>query len=196
MSFSRISTLALAFAAGLAAPVSAATWKIDFFDPSDPNPLVAVGTATFTADVPTPSQSVTFGTNWTSTVRGVTYLGSDQTTTQLTLLGGQIVATFSISRDGGPVFDSGLVGSALEMADGAVMTFWQTFGCLAEPLPGEEGQEPKECFFEPTPKGTYTLTQLPGVDPEPPVIPLPATAALLPLGLMALGALRRRKSRG
>lgn len=35
-----------------------------------------------------------------------------------------------------------------------------------------------------------------GVDPEPedpPVIPLPATAALLPLGLVALGALRRRK---
>jgi hypothetical protein len=41
--------------------------------------------------------------------------------------------------------------------------------------------------------GSYTITGV-GTDAETPVIPLPATAALLPLGLVALGAFRRRKT--
>jgi hypothetical protein len=41
-------------------------------------------------------------------------------------------------------------------------------------------------------EGTYTITKQ---EPEEPsVVPLPATAALLPLGLVALGAIRRRKT--
>ena len=43
--------------------------------------------------------------------------------------------------------------------------------------------------------GTYLLTRIGPVTPDPEgpaVVPLPAGAALLPLGLLALGALRRR----
>ncbi|MCU0908204.1 MAG: VPLPA-CTERM sorting domain-containing protein [Rhodobacteraceae bacterium] len=40
--------------------------------------------------------------------------------------------------------------------------------------------------------GTYTITQ--AGDPEPPVIPLPASAALLPIGLGALALIRRRRA--
>jgi hypothetical protein len=182
MSFSRISLVALALAAGLAAPASAATWKIDFFNPLNSN----VGSGTFTADVPTVS-APQFPTDFNVTVNGINYLPIDGLSVrQFSLFEGELVVIFALFKES-TVLDNILTATATKLTNGPVVKSWLTADCSIDDLETED----QECD---TVGGTYTLTRLQDGDPNPPpVIPLPASAALLPLGLVALGALRRRR---
>jgi hypothetical protein len=192
MSFSRISTLALALAAGLAAPASAATYNIaftqngvgdagpDFFGTFD----IASGTG-FANDV----------TRFDVTINGIRFddlgLGMvffNGTTTQgNTALSGFAADEVFFNTDP-PIPDFSRISNILFLAglgdDPGTVSVVRNWGfgvnCSAEVCTGPV-------------LGTYTLEQVP--DAEPPVIPLPATAALLPLGLVALAAIRRRKDK-
>ena len=182
MSFSRNCTLALALATGLAAPASAATWKIDFFNLLGDK----VASDTFTEGTPTLAVPRPL-TGVDVTLNGITYLPNvGLSVPQFSVLRGEPVAAFALFKDGTSV-NKFLTVSATDITDGPVVKSWLTWDCSIV-APETEDQE---CD---TVGGTYTLTRLQDGDPEPPVIPLPATAALLPLGLVALGALRRRKT--
>jgi MYXO-CTERM domain-containing protein len=159
MIFWRISTLALALAAGLAAPAFAATWKIEFFGFPDPS---SVGTGSFTADLPVGVNSSP-ATGWTATVSGFTFSNP----------GRAFLKNFP-----SPIVSGGIIHEfTAESGEISLVGSINTWNLVL----------PTQIL-----RGTYKVTR---VEPEDPsVIPLPATAALLPLGLVALGALRRRRT--
>ena len=163
--------LALAFVAALAAPVSAATWRVDFFDQSG----TGIGTGTFTAAVPT--LDPVFASDWVATVYGHTFLAvASRGLPRIEVLAGEIVVSFRVFKDGDPSLDTDILGFPSTSPGAPVL---QEFSFFASGVPLDQG--------------TYTLTRLPDVDPGTSVVPLPATAALLPLGLGALAMLRRRR---
>jgi hypothetical protein len=222
MSFSRISTLALALAAGLAAPASAATYNINF----SLNGLVGVGgSGSFTvADGATlPTLVDTFSFNFTlpiddlNTVAytfpapggGKPAFGFSPVDGKPYLTGGNLEGTGPDNpRLGLSSLPIGLIGEQTSIGFWSVGTSFE-IACPEDEFDdgevvenGEEtlqlttldfsGDGPSSCFRSWA--GTYTITS-DDLPEEPSVIPLPATAALLPLGLVALGAIRRRKAR-
>lgn len=174
--------LALVLAAGGAGSASAVTWKMDFFDDSN----VLVGTGTFTtAGVPTEDSLPMAASNWIAVVEGNTYL-TYQSIPQLEFFQDQFVTSFLTMEKGGSIpLDSLLGVSKFEsdsLGNATLVRRWIiSYSC--------KPTDPS-C---PTPYGTFTLNQVPGVDPAPSVVPLPASAALLPLGLGALALVRRRR---
>ena len=167
--------LALVLAAGVTGSASAVTWKMDFFDDSN----VLVGTGTFTtAGVPTLIDWQFDASNWTSVVNGTTYLPQMSISVpQIMFECGETVATFILYENGNPGLQNNLVGSWTTLSDGTIDRFWGL---------------PSDCDCT-VGGGTYTLSQVPTVDRAPSVVPLPASAALLPLGLGALALVRRRR---
>jgi MYXO-CTERM domain-containing protein len=176
MSFSRISFLALALAAGLAAPASATTLDINFRNST----TTIVDTGTFI--VPAGATPIAIDTFSFSFSLGTTVLKFSSAPT-----GAKPSFNFI---DGAPV----LLGTL--QADGSDETLTLLPGSWL--IDGERCILPDFadeilCFRTLFAVGTYAIPDL-TEEPAPSVIPLPATAALLPLGLMALGALRRRKA--
>jgi hypothetical protein len=139
--------------------------------------------------IPTPSQTFQFASNWQSTVNGGSYLPVDGfLVPSVSLFEGEFIAAFSLYLDGDASLLKGITGNATKFTNGPLVKWWDSYDCTANP------EDPNDCTF--SAQGTYTLTRLPDGDPEPPVIPLPASAALLPLGLGTLAVIRRRKSKG
>jgi hypothetical protein len=195
MSFSRISTLALALAAGLGAPVSAATaqWSVAFTASTNGGGLPGNGTGSFTVEelarngplVALSSWSFTFtllDSDNTPVVDGVTYTEDTPTITGT-------APRFGFRSDGTAFLDMSNTfegGNALtlggpQFGDGFL---FETPACV-------EAAPAAACGL--IWQGSYTLTRA-GADSDPPVNPLPASAALLPLGLGALALIRRRKT--
>jgi hypothetical protein len=171
MSVLRALLPALALAFGHAASVQAATWKIEFFDTS--NPSAQVGGGTFVPDVTTLDPDVWLVNSWEITVNGVSYPQALSTPPTFSIVNGTALLGFALQADGGL-----LILASTPPSNSA--QFWATSNCGEDNCPT-------------TASGTFTLTQL---SDAPAVIPLPATAALLPLGLGALAVIRRRKSKG
>jgi hypothetical protein len=167
----RTSFAALALALGLAAPAHAATWKIVFFN--DAAPTVQVGEGTFDPNVTTLDPDVWLVSSWTIAVNGVSYPTSLTTPPTFSVVEGVPYLGFALQADGG------LLILASTPPTGTTQ-FWATSNCGEDNCPT-------------TASGTFTLAQL---TDDPSVIPLPATAALLPLGLGALALMRRRKAKG
>jgi hypothetical protein len=219
MSFSRISTLALALAAGLAAPASAATYNISF----SLGGLVGVGgSGSFTvADGATlPTLVDTFSFSFTLPIDDLNTIvytfpapGGSKPAFSFSALDGKPILTGGNLEGTGPddprlglsSLPIGLIGQQTSVG------FWSVGTSFEIACPEDEfdegvetlelttldfsGDGPSSCFRSWS--GTYTITSPDPVDPgDPSVVPLPATAALLPLGLVALGAIRRRKAKG
>jgi hypothetical protein len=171
MTFLRALVPALVLALGLAVPAQAATWKITFFD--DANPAVPVGGGTFVPNVTTLDPNVWLVSAWTIEVNGVSYPQTLTTPPTFSVIDGTAFLGFALQASGG------LLILASTPPNGATQ-FWATQDCGQDNCPT-------------TASGTFTLAQ---VTDAPAVIPLPATAALLPLGLGALALMRRRRARG
>lgn len=187
--------VALALAAGLAAPAPAATaqWTVAFTAFTSGGGLPGSGTGTFTVAEPaTDGPLVPLGA-WSFTftlrdagdvpvVNGVTYTQATPTVTGS-------APRFAFRSDGTAFLDM-----SNTFADGNALS-------LGNPLFGNDFLfETPACAGEDavtacglTWQGSYTLTRA-GTEPEPPVIPLPASAALLPLGLGVLALMRRRRA--
>lgn len=166
----RVLVPALAIALGLAAPGHAATWKIAFF--SDANPTVQVGEGTFDPDVTTLDPDVLVVGSWSITVNSISYPTAVTTKPTFSTAGGTPVLGFALQDQTGQFILSSRV------PDGTTQR-WETQNCA------------DDCAT--TASGTFTLTQL---SDAPAVIPLPATAVLLPIGLGALALMRRRRAKG
>jgi hypothetical protein len=169
MSVARTLFAALALAFGLAAPGQAATWKIEFFDDS----TAPVGNGTFDPDITALDPDVWLVSSWTIAVNGVSYPTSLTTPPTFSVVEGVPYLGFALQADGG------LLILASTPPNGTTQ-FWATSNCGEDNCPT-------------TASGTFTLAQL---TDDPSVIPLPATAALLPFGLGALALMRRRKAKG
>jgi hypothetical protein len=188
MSFLRFGLLALVLAAGLAAPASAATYNIVFFGSEFPvTSGPQVGSGSFTA----PDGPVSFSdaVSGTATVAGKTYALTGRSGFPSLQFTFQPSDFFSQPYLNGYSFEQGQTaapGPGVEVlqfvplgVDGVVFYGWAISPC------------PFACgggVF----RGTFTITRV--SDPEPPVVPLPASAALLPLGLGALALIRRRRA--
>ena len=184
---------ALALAAGVAAPASAATvqWSILFTASTNGGGLPGGGTGTFTVDEPATDGPLVPLTSWSFTftlrdsgnvpvVNGVTYTQDTPTTAGS-------APRFAFRSDGTPFLDM-----SNRFADGNALS-------LGDPLFGNDFLFETPACVEEAPvaacgliwQGGYTLAR---ADTEPPAIPLPASAALLPLGLGALALIRRRRA--
>jgi hypothetical protein len=171
MTFLRTSLAALALSLGLAVPAQAATWKITFFD--DANPAVQVGGGTFVPNIEPQAPDVFLASSWSFTVNGVAFPNALSTPPTLFLIGGTASLGFALEDA------TGLLILASTPPSGTTQ-FWATQDCGRDNCPT-------------TASGTFTIAQ---VTDAPAVIPLPATAALLPIGLGALALMRRRRAKG
>jgi hypothetical protein len=172
-----MSVLRTLFAAlALAAPGHAATWKIVFF--SDANPAVQVGEGTFVPNIEPQAPDVFIASSWNFTLNGVAFPNALSTPPTLYLIGGTASLGFALEDATGLLILASTQPSDTPPTD--TTQFWATSNCGEDNCPT-------------TASGTFTLTQL---SDAPAVIPLPATAALLPLGLGVLAVVRRRKAKG
>jgi hypothetical protein len=162
---------ALVLSFGLAVPAQAATWTITFFDSSAPSQQVGEGT--FVPNITTLDPDTWLVSSWKVEVNGVSYPTSLSTPPTFSIIAGVPYLGFALQANGG------LLILASTPPSGTTQ-FWATQDCGQNNCPT-------------TASGTFTLAQL---TDDPAVVPLPATAALLPLGLCALAAMRRRKARG
>jgi hypothetical protein len=176
MSVLRTLFAALALAFGFVAPGQAATWKIVFF--SDATPTVQVGEGTFVPNIEPQAPDVFIASSWNFTVNGVAFPNALSTPPTLYLIGGTASLGFALEDATGLLILASTEQSGTP--PNGTTQFWETENCGEDDCPK-------------TASGTFTLTQL---SDEPAVIPLPATAALLPLGLGALAVVRRRKAKG
>jgi hypothetical protein len=191
MSFTRLAILATALAAGLAAPASAATFNIAFtqtgLGDSGPDWFGTFETGPGTGFVQVTQFDATIGgTRFTALIPelGITFL--DGTTT---VGGGQALSGFVADVVGVDV-------------NTGITLLLQTTGILVLNGLLEDGSAVRTWGFGSSCSiefcrvgnvlGTYTLAR--ADTPEPPVVPLPASAALLPLGLAALAMIRRRRA--
>jgi hypothetical protein len=242
MSFSRISTLALALAAGLAAPSSAGivsgTFELSVTSSGDGQVTGAFRDAPSTpvsgSGVAAAFDSFSFQlTDFPVAFSSPPLVLSRDEFSATTLpnvngnAGFTINRAFTLQNTEGVISFSGVAGlnllsygasdfgafdailSVFELVDGLEVALEPTNGTSASAsFAIADGASQSNTFglelgsFSLNANGIYfarlsitgSTTTFAGGDPEPSVIPLPATAALLPLGLVALGAFRRRKT--
>ncbi len=172
--------LGVGIAVAATAPASAATFNIAFLDTDG----TSVGSGTFTAE----AKNLAAATAFSATIQGTTYSSLISAfglflSTDFPNPGDLAVFGFAFKPGETPATNSGVLqmnafgqGSAPSL----LVTQWTITTCNEFACGGGDAL------------GSYAITV--AADPEPPVVPLPASAALLPLGLVALGALRRRKT--
>jgi hypothetical protein len=184
----------LACGVASAAPAATTQWTIAFTASTNDGGLPGIGTGSFMVDEPATRGPLVALSSWSFTftlsaaddvpvVNRVTY-------TQATPTVAGSGPRFAFRSDGSAFLDMSNVfsdGNALtlggpQFGDGFL---FETPACPEEPVAA--------CglLWE----GSYTLTRAGGDPQDPPVIPLPASAALLPLGLGALALIRRRRIR-
>jgi hypothetical protein len=189
----------LAAAALLSPSAYAATWNISFTFSNGAS--AGNGTLDFPSLSP---DAVALATSWSFMLDGQSFTGTGPTgpaysgTPQLQqFFGFPIVQFAQFAADGLSRYTATAFGSQISVDPDVFLVegYWEVAGCLEAFGSGLDNCRTPIIRDDLRVRGSYTLVKVTD-DPEPPVIPLPATAALLPLGLGALAVIRRRKTKG
>jgi hypothetical protein len=170
------------------APVSAATYNIVFFEsqfPATSGPQV--GSGSFTA----PDGPVLFSdaVSGTATIAGTTYALTGRLGFPPLQFTFQPTNLFPQPYLFGIAFEQ---GQTAEPSEGVQVLQFSPANIEGVPFYGWAISPCTSVCGGDSYRGTFAITRVP--DPEPPVVPLPASAALLPLGLGALALMRRRRA--